>query len=42
MLSAMSFVLPAHAANVEEVQMPQWWTSGREAAALNVLKGDVT
>ena len=28
----------AHAADVKEVQMLHWWTSGGEAAALNVLK----
>src|ERR1700712_5897371 len=31
----------AHAADVKEVQMLHWWTSGGEAAALNVLKGDL-
>ena len=35
-LSAMS-----HAAEVKEVQMLHWWTSGGEAAALNVLKQDL-
>ncbi|MBV8696785.1 MAG: carbohydrate ABC transporter substrate-binding protein, partial [Bradyrhizobium sp.] len=29
---------PAHAADVKEVQMLHWWTSGGEAAALNVIK----
>ena len=40
---AASFVLvaSAHAADVKEVQMLHWWTSGGEAAALNVLKGDL-
>jgi glucose/mannose transport system substrate-binding protein len=31
----------AHAEDVKEVQMLHWWTSGGEAAALNVLKGDL-
>jgi glucose/mannose transport system substrate-binding protein len=31
----------AHSADVKEVQMLHWWTSGGEAAALNVLKGDL-
>ncbi len=31
----------AHAADVKEVQMLHWWTSGGEAAALNVLKQDL-
>ncbi len=30
-----------HAADVKEVQMLHWWTSGGEAAALNVLKQDL-
>jgi len=29
---------PAHAADVKEVQMLHWWTSGGEAAALDVIK----
>ncbi|MBP1861370.1 ABC transporter substrate-binding protein [Rhizobium herbae] len=33
--------LAAHAEDVKEVQMLHWWTSGGEAAALNVLKGDL-
>jgi glucose/mannose transport system substrate-binding protein len=33
---------PARAADVKEVQMLHWWTSGGEAAALNVLKGDLS
>ena len=35
--------LPAvsHAADVKEVQMLHWWTSGGEAAALSVLKQDL-
>jgi len=32
----------ARAADVKEVQMLHWWTSGGEAAALNVLKGDLS
>ena len=28
-------------AQVKEVEMLHWWTSGGEAAALNVLKGDL-
>src|SRR6201999_3690665 len=31
----------AHAADNKEVQMLHWWTSGGEAAALNVLKQDL-
>ncbi|MER9072936.1 ABC transporter substrate-binding protein [Mesorhizobium sp. M0904] len=31
----------AHAEDVKEVQMLHWWTSGGEAAALNVLKQDL-
>lgn len=34
--------LAAHAEDVKEVQMLHWWTSGGEAAALNVLKGDLS
>jgi len=33
--------LSAHAEDVKEVQMLHWWTSGGEAAALNVLKQDL-
>jgi glucose/mannose transport system substrate-binding protein len=33
--------LAAQAEDVKEVQMLHWWTSGGEAAALNVLKGDL-
>ena len=33
--------LSAHADDVKEVQMLHWWTSGGEAAALNVLKQDL-
>ena len=32
----------AKAADVKEVQMLHWWTSGGEAAALNVLKEDLS
>ena len=32
----------AQAADVKEVQMLHWWTSGGEAAALNVLKQDLS
>ena len=40
---AAVLTLPAvsHAADVKEVQMLHWWTSGGEAAALNVLKQDL-
>ncbi|TIP90250.1 MAG: carbohydrate ABC transporter substrate-binding protein [Mesorhizobium sp.] len=31
----------AHAQDVKEVEMLHWWTSGGEAAALNVLKEDL-
>jgi glucose/mannose transport system substrate-binding protein len=43
MASAMtaSVVGFAHAADIKEVQMLHWWTSGGEAAALNVLKQDL-
>ncbi len=40
-VSAAAFAAPVHAADVKEVQMLHWWTSGGEAAALNVLKGDL-
>lgn len=39
-LLASAFAMPAHA-QVKEVQMLHWWTSGGEAAALNVLKADL-
>src|ERR1700751_6342867 len=35
---ATSFAFSAHAADVKEVQMLHWWTSGGEAAALDVIK----
>ncbi len=37
-VSSIGFGVPAHAADVKEVQLLNWWTSGGEAAALNVLK----
>jgi len=40
-LMAMGCVA-AHAEDVKEVQMLHWWTSGGEAAALNVLKDDLS
>ncbi len=36
--SVAGFAAPSQAADVKEVQMLHWWTSGGEAAALNVLK----
>jgi glucose/mannose transport system substrate-binding protein len=36
--SAAAIAAPARAADVKEVQMLHWWTSGGEAAALNVIK----
>ncbi len=39
--SAAGFAVSAQAADVKEVQMLHWWTSGGEAAALNVLKQDL-
>jgi glucose/mannose transport system substrate-binding protein len=36
--SAIGFAGGAPAADVKEVQMLHWWTSGGEAAALNVIK----
>src|ERR1700730_5154554 len=41
-VSVFGFAATAHAADVKEVQMLHWWTSGGEAAALNVLKQDLT
>ncbi|RWX20633.1 ABC transporter substrate-binding protein [Rhizobium leguminosarum] len=38
----MAGLCAAHAADVKEVQMLHWWTSGGEAAALNVLKQDLS
>src|SRR6516165_8921840 len=40
-VSAIGFPVSAQAADVKEVQMLHWWTSGGEAAALNVLKQDL-
>jgi glucose/mannose transport system substrate-binding protein len=40
--AAAGFAASAHAADVKEVQMLHWWTSGGEAAALNVLKQDLS
>src|SRR5579863_6438595 len=40
-VSAIAFVAAAQAADNKEVQMLHWWTSGGEAAALNVLKQDL-
>lgn len=40
-VAALSFTTVAKAADVKEVEMLHWWTSGGEAAALNVLKGDL-
>ena len=39
--SVAGFAVSAQAADVKEVQMLHWWTSGGEAAALNVLKQDL-
>jgi glucose/mannose transport system substrate-binding protein len=39
--SFAAMVVSAHAADNKEVQMLHWWTSGGEAAALNVLKQDL-
>src|SRR5260370_21762803 len=39
--SVLGLVATAHAADTKEVQMLHWWTSGGEAAALNVLKQDL-
>jgi glucose/mannose transport system substrate-binding protein len=41
MLAAASLFAGAAQAQVKEVQMLHWWTSGGEAAALNVLKQDL-
>ncbi len=40
-IAAAGFAAAAPAADVKEVQMLHWWTSGGEAAALNVLKEDL-
>jgi glucose/mannose transport system substrate-binding protein len=39
--AGLSLATQAGAADVKEVQMLHWWTSGGEAAALNVLKQDL-
>jgi glucose/mannose transport system substrate-binding protein len=39
--AAAGLVAAANAADIKEVQMLHWWTSGGEAAALNVLKQDL-
>ena len=36
--TAIGLGAPVHAADVKEVQMLHWWTSGGEAAALDVIK----
>ncbi|MBB6486157.1 ABC transporter substrate-binding protein [Rhizobium lusitanum] len=41
-LAAAGAGVSARAADVKEVQMLHWWTSGGEAAALNVLKQDLS
>src|SRR5579871_1190862 len=40
-VSVIALALGTRAADVKEVQMLHWWTSGGEAAALNVLKQDL-
>src|SRR5271157_6625235 len=40
-VAAIGFAASAQAADIKEVQMLHWWTSGGEAAALNVLKQDL-
>ena len=40
-VAALGFARGARAADNKEVQMLHWWTSGGEAAALNVLKQDL-
>jgi len=39
--SAIGLSSAASAADIKEVQMLHWWTSGGEAAALKVLKDDL-
>jgi len=39
--SVLGFATAANAADSKELQMLHWWTSGGEAAALNVLKQDL-
>jgi len=38
----ISYGTPAPAADVKEIQMLHWWTSGGEAAALDVIKQAIT
>jgi glucose/mannose transport system substrate-binding protein len=38
---ALALTVSAGAAYAEDVEVLHWWTSGGEAAALNVLKGDL-
>ena len=40
-VGAVGLASGASAADNKEVQMLHWWTSGGEAAALNVLKHDL-
>jgi glucose/mannose transport system substrate-binding protein len=40
-MSAAAVALLASAAQAEDVEVLHWWTSGGEAAALNVLKGNL-
>ena len=40
--AALGLTASASAADIKEVQMLHWWTSGGEAAALNVLKQDLS
>jgi glucose/mannose transport system substrate-binding protein len=40
-MSAAAVALLAGAAQAEDVEVLHWWTSGGEAAALNVLKGNL-
>ncbi len=40
-VAALGYAAGAHAAENKEIQMLHWWTSGGEAAALNVLKEDL-
>ena len=39
--SVAAFALTVSAAQADDVEVLHWWTSGGEAAALNVLKGDL-
>jgi glucose/mannose transport system substrate-binding protein len=40
-VSAIAYAVSAQAADDKQIQMLHWWTSGGEAAALNVLKQDL-